>query len=107
MIVMEEQGCSFGKKPETDVYVAALGDDSRGAAQVLTYELRKNNIAAECDTSGKSFKAQMKIAGACKFACIIGTDELANNSVSVKNLQDGSQITIAMSDAPEYLKARL
>lgn len=107
MIVMDEQGCSFGKMPQTDVYVAALGDDSRGAVQVLTYELRKNNIAAECDCSGKSFKSQMKIAGACKFACIIGADELANNSVSVKNMNDGSQITIAMSDAPEYLKARL
>ena len=107
MIVMDEQGCSFGKKPEVEVYVAALGDDSRGAVQVLTYELRKNNIAAECDCSGKSFKSQMKIAGACKFACIIGADELANNSVSVKNMNDGSQITIALSDVTEYLKARL
>ncbi|MBQ3695142.1 MAG: histidine--tRNA ligase [Synergistaceae bacterium] len=107
MIVMDEQGCLFGKKPEVEVYVAALGDDSRGAVQVLTYELRKNNIAAECDCSGKSFKSQMKIAGACKFACIIGADELANNSVSVKNMNDGSQITIALSDVTEYLKARL
>lgn len=107
MIVMDEQGCSFGKMPQTDVYVAALGDDSRGAVQVLTYELRKNNIAAECDTSGKSFKSQMKIAGACKFACIIGADELADNNVSVKNMNDGSQITIAITDAAEYLKSRL
>lgn len=107
MIVMEEQGCSFGKMPAVDVYVAALGDDSRGAVQVLTYELRKNNIPAECDSSGKSFKTQMKAAGSCKFACIIGADELANNSVSVKNLQDGSQETIALSDVTEYLKARL
>lgn len=107
MIVMEEQGCSFGNKPEVEVYVAALGDESRGAVQVLTYELRKNNIPCECDTSGKSFKSQMKIAGACKFACIIGADELANNSVSVKNMNDGSQVSIALSDVTEYLKARL
>ena len=107
MIVMDEQGCSFGKKPEIEVYVAALCDDSRGAVQTLTYELRKNNIAAECDTSGKSFKSQMKIAGSCKFACIIGADELENNNVSVKNMNDGSQITIALSDVTEYLKARL
>lgn len=107
MIVMEEQGCSFGNKPEVEVYVAALGDESRGAVQVLTYELRKNNIPCECDTSGKSFKSQMKIAGSCKFACIIGADELANNSVSVKNMNDGSQVSIALSDVTEYLKARL
>ncbi len=107
MIVMEEQGCSFGKMPAVDVYVAALGDDSRGAVQVLTYELRKNNIAAECDTSGKSFKAQMKAVGSCKFACIIGTDEIANHSVSVKNLQDGLQETIAYDDVTEYIKSRV
>ena len=107
MIVMEEQGCSFGKMPCVDVYVASLGDEARGAVQVLTYELRKNNIPAECDCSGKSFKAQMKAAGSCKFVCIIGADELAGNSVSVKNLQDGSQVTIALSDVTEYLKERL
>ena len=49
----------------------------------------------------------MKAAGSCKFVCIIGADELAGNSVSVKNLQDGSQVTVAFSDVTEYLKERL
>ena len=106
-LVMEEQGCSFGEIPGISVYCAALDDESRGVIQLLTYDLRKAGISAECDTAGRSFKSQMKIAGSCKFACIIGADELANNSVSVKNLQDGSQVTISLNDAPEYLKARL
>lgn len=106
-LVMEQQGCSFGKMPNTDVYVASLGDDSRGAVQILTYELRKNNIRSECDTSGKSFKSQMKIAGTCKFACIIGADEIANNTVSVKNLSDGSQVNIPVNEAVNYLKENL
>ncbi len=106
MLVMEEQGCDFGEMPKTDVYVAALDDDARGAAQILTYELRKNKIASACDTAGKSFKAQMKIAGACKFACIIGADEIANNTVSIKDMRDGSQVNISMSDAVEYILGR-
>ena len=107
MLVMEEQGCSFGKAPSIEVYAAALDDASRGAVQVLTYELRKNNIAAESDTVGKSFKAQMKAAGVCKFACIIGPDELANNVVAVKNLDDGSQEKISREEVVSYLKAKL
>ncbi len=106
MLVMEEQGCDFGEMPKTEVYVAALDDDARGAAQILTYELRKNKIASACDTAGKSFKAQMKIAGACKFACIIGADEIANNTVSIKDMRDGSQVNISMSDAVEYILGR-
>ena len=103
MLVMEEQGCTFGKVPEISVYVAALDDNSRGAAQILTHELRMNNITAGFDTAGKSFKAQMKNAGACKFACIIGPDEIANNVVAVKNLGDGSQVTVKRSEVVRYI----
>ena len=104
MLVMEEQGCGFGSMPTTEVYVAALDDGARGAAQALTYELRKSNIAAACDIAGKSFKAQMKAAGACKFACIIGPDELANNTVSIKNMSDGSQVSVPMNEAAKTVR---
>ena len=103
MLVMEQQNCSFGEVPKTDVYVAALDNEAKGAAQSLTYELRKNKISAECDISGKSFKAQMKNAGSCNFACIIGSEEIAKNSVSVKNLSDGTQVNIPISEAVEYI----
>ena len=107
MLVMEEQGCSFGTMPEISVYVAALDDNSRGAAQILTHELRKNKISCACDISGKSFKAQMKAAGACKFACIIGSEEIANGTVAVKNLSDGSQNNISINEAANYLSNML
>lgn len=106
-LVMEEQGCSFGEMPCTAVYVAALGDESRGAVQILTHELRKAGIPAECDTAGRSFKAQMKVASACKFACIIGADEIAAGNVAVKNLNDGSQENITVNDVVSYLKERI
>ena len=106
-LVMEEQGCSFGNMPGVSVYVAALGDDVRGAVQALTYELRKAGISAECDTSGRSFKAQMKSAGTCRFACIIGADEAANDTVSVKDREDGSQVSIPAGEAVSYLKGRI
>ncbi|MBQ7196947.1 MAG: histidine--tRNA ligase [Synergistaceae bacterium] len=101
MLVMEEQGCDFGQTPKTDAYVVALDDKSRGAAQVLTYELRKNKISAACDIAGRSFKAQMKSAGSCEFVCIIGSEELAAGTVSIKH--DGSQISMPMNEAASYI----
>lgn len=106
MLVMEEQGCDFGEMPKTTAYVVALDADARGAAQVLTHELRKNKIASACDTAGKSFKAQMKTAGACKFACILGADEIANNTVSIKDMRDGSQVNISINEAVNYISGR-
>ncbi|MBQ6113620.1 MAG: ATP phosphoribosyltransferase regulatory subunit, partial [Synergistaceae bacterium] len=102
-LVMEEQGCDFGQRPGVFVYCVALDNDSRGAVQVLTNELRMSGISAECDTSGRSFKAQMKSAGACKFAFIIGADERADDSVSIKNLADGSQVRIPRSEAVRHI----
>ena len=106
-LVMEEQGCSFGEKGKISVYCVALDNDSRGTVQVLTHKLRMSGISAECDTSGRGFKAQMKSAGACKFACIIGADERANETVAVKDLSDGSQVNIPMSEAVKYLEGNL
>ncbi len=107
MIVMEEQGCSFGVAPEITAYAVALDDASRPAVQVLTYDLRKAGIPAECDASGRSFKAQMKSAGVCRFACIIGSEELSAGTVSVKDMKAGTQENIPVSSAAEYIKARL
>ena len=106
-LVMEEQGCTFGEAPGISVYCAALDDESRGMIQALTYELRKAGISAECDTAGKSFKSQMKIAGACKFACIVGADERMNNTVAVKNLSDGTQISIPINEAVNYFREKI
>ena len=106
-LVMEEQGCSFGEKGKISVYCVALDNDSRGTVQVLTHKLRMSGISAECDTSGRGFKSQMKSAGACKFACIIGADERANETVAVKDLSDGSQVNIPMSEAVKYLEGNL
>ena len=105
MLVMEEQGCSFGTSPEVMAYCVALDDASRGSVQALTYELRKAGISAECDTSGRSFKAQMKSAGACRFACIIGSEEIATGTVAVKS--EGYQESIPVNAAAEYIKAKI
>ena len=106
-LVMEEQGCSFGQVPAVSVYCAALDDDSRGNVQALTYELRKSGISAECDVAGRSFKVQIRNAGACRFACIIGQSEREGGTVAVKDMQSGEQVSVPIAEAVSYVKDRL
>ncbi|MBQ9904592.1 MAG: histidine--tRNA ligase [Synergistaceae bacterium] len=106
-LVMEEQGCSFGEKPGTSVYCVALDEESRGDVQVLTHKLRMSGLSAECDTSGRGFKSQMRSAGACKFACIIGNDERKSGTVAVKNLSDGEQVSIPIEEAVTFINEKL
>ena len=102
---MEEQGCSFGRAPAVKVYVAALSDEARSAAQVLTHRLRRHGVAAEQDTASRGFKAQMKSADASHAAwtCIIGPEEMEKGLVTVRNMADGSQTSLAPEAVPEFV----
>ncbi|MBQ7569954.1 MAG: histidine--tRNA ligase [Synergistaceae bacterium] len=109
ILVMEQQGLSFGAKPGAKVYVAALDASSRGEAQVLTHKLRSAGIAAQCDNENRSFKSQLKAASLSnvKFACILGPDEIKNNIVTLKNMAEGSQISLNNDELVEYIRNNL
>ena len=80
-------------KPNTpDIFVITSGDNSQGYAFPIIESVRDDNpelsILVNCD--GGSFKSQMKRAdkSGAEYALIIGEDEVAENSVCVKNLRD-------------------
>ena len=108
VLVMEQQGCTFGRRPQARAYVAALDGASRGAAQVLAHELRRAGVAAEQDTADRSFKAQMKNAGAsgARWACILGPEELAKGCAAVRDLEEGSQTEVPLAQVPDYIQSR-
>jgi len=114
VLVMEQQGTTFGERPKILVYVVAQDEagacpEARYATQMLTHKLRMEGIAAEQDAGDRtkpvrSFKTQMKSASKAAFACIIGPEEVANKSVTVKNMKNGEQTLIPLEDASQYIK---
>lgn len=71
----------------------------------LTEELRAKGITAEFDLTNKKFVKQLeKASKVAEFAVILGEDEIAAGTVTVKNLATSEQNTIARSDLVEYLK---
>ncbi len=61
--------------------------------------LRDNNKSVDFDFTGKKFTKQMeKASKVAKLAVILGDDEIANNQISIKNLETSEQITINKSE---------
>lgn len=76
----------------------------------LTHDLRSNGISADRAWDGRSMKAQMKVSDRSQaaFAVIVGEDELASDSVTVRDLRgDTGQHLMKRSELVAYLKNQL
>ncbi len=82
------------------VYLAALDEPGRATARLVARDLRHAGIPAELDYLERSLKAQMRSAGSsgASAVVILGGDELARGEAVVKNLADGSQRTVPLTD---------
>ena len=106
IMVMENKGLGFGDIPVPALFVANIGEKAGVYAEKLIYDLRKKGIICEKDRIGRSLKAQMKYADKMgyKYTVVLGDDEINNNEVSVKNMNDGTQINVALDKLDEYLE---
>lgn len=88
------------------VYVAAgASKEEHIAAFAFAQIMRQAGIAAECEHSGRSFKAQFKYADklGVPYTVLIGEQELASGRYILKNMKDGTQEALA----PEEIVQRL
>lgn len=89
-----------------DFYILGLDDAARREAFLLAEKLRANGFSGEMAYAGGSMKSLMRHVSrsGARFCLIIGPDELANGTVAVKNMQDGSQIHVDMHGVTDALK---
>lgn len=91
----------------TDVYLASFGEGSQVAAMMLAEQIRDSLLGVRIMTNygGGNFKRQLSRAdkNGARIALILGEDEIANGTVTVKELATGEQQTLAQSG----LSARL
>ncbi|MCZ7661998.1 MAG: His/Gly/Thr/Pro-type tRNA ligase C-terminal domain-containing protein [Thermoleophilia bacterium] len=67
----------------------------------MAHELRRQGAAAELDLLGRSVKGQMKQAGrsGARYAVIVGDDELATGTLTLKELATGREKRLPRIDA--------
>jgi histidyl-tRNA synthetase len=85
----------------TDYYVLQVGDTRPVAARVAR-ELRERGHVVESDVAGRSFGAQLDYADSigAETVVIVGEQDLANDEVTVKDMETGDQTTAPVDDFP-------
>ena len=89
----------------SDAFIVAVGEAAETIAFELLTKIRRGGMTASMDFAKRSIKAQMKQAGKsnAKFALIIGEDEVTNNTVTVKNLANSEQQTLAVDEVVNFI----
>lgn len=90
-----------------DVAVLVMGDENLPYAMSVLNDLRGAGVpsVAFLDTD-KKFKNQIEYADKirAKFSAIIGTDEVKNKQIALKNMTTGDQVSVTVPDAIKMIK---
>ncbi|MFB3854504.1 MAG: histidine--tRNA ligase [Vicinamibacterales bacterium] len=88
------------------VFIAAHGEAAREVALELARELRQADVPAQLDLEGRSLKSQMKRAARMRapVVLILGEDELASGTVTMRNMRSSEQHRVLRADLVERLQ---
>ncbi len=88
-----------------DVFIAAMGDESKLQAFRITHALRKKGVSCDIDYLDRSLRAQMKYANKqnVKTVVIIGEDELAGDYAIVRDMATGEQTQVPFGNLIQVL----
>ena len=88
------------------VYFAPMGEEEGKKAFELASRLRQNGISADFDHMGRGIKSQFKYADkiGAAFVGVIGSDELTNGVVKMKDMAGGTETAVKFEEIIEFLK---
>jgi histidyl-tRNA synthetase len=91
--------------PGVDVYIVALGADAGRRSFELATRLRTAGLGADLDLMGRGMKGQMKDAdrSGARWAVILGDDEMAAGTATIRDLTSGEQRSVAFGDVEAEL----
>ncbi|MBQ4404997.1 MAG: histidine--tRNA ligase, partial [Selenomonadaceae bacterium] len=100
LLALELQGLVPPQDKKISAFVVSGGSSAEVYAFKLLTDLRRKNISAAMDFGKKSLKAQMKAAAksGAKFALIVGEDEVATSTVTIKNLETAAQVKVPVAE---------
>ncbi len=100
-LLLQEAGVFPAEELSTDYYVLTVGD-TRSVASRIARELRAAGNVVETDVSDRSFGAQMGYADSinAETVVIVGEQDLANDEVTIKEMESGDQTTAPVDEFP-------
>ena len=98
ILAMRELGLDNIASPAPKLYIASLGAAAMVKGLEITERLRREGVYAECDTVGRSLKAQMKYANkiGAEYTLIIGDSEVEAGVAQLRNMHSGEQSEVSL-----------
>ena len=92
-----------------DVLVVAMDEAQQGYAISVATQLRANGIRTQLYSEKKKFKAKISYAAklGIPYAMFLGESEAAAQTVSLKDLNKGEQVTVSLAEAVEMVQSYL
>lgn len=106
MLTLQGLGVELSVKSGLDAFIAVMGDEARSAAVKLVSELRQAGLRADMDYTGRSLKAQMKLADklGARYAVILGEEEVKTSVATVRDMSCSDQHQVPFADLVEALR---
>jgi histidyl-tRNA synthetase len=105
VINMKRQEVPLPEATGLDVYVACAAYEARTVAYKLASDVRRGGKGAVVGSAARSLKAQLRHADnlQARYVAIIGERELADGTVTLKDLGNGGQTAVALTDVAARL----
>ncbi len=104
-LVMTVEESQTLRTPPLDLYIAPMGDAALRHCAVLAGEIRKLDRSVEVGTERK-LKRMLELANklAARYTLIVGDNEIASQSYTLKNMESGEQETLTRQGLLEHEK---
>ena len=108
-VLEQSNGFPAETSQATKVLFVNFGSEEISACLPVASQLRSSGIATEIYPDSVKMKKQLNYANShsIPFVVLAGGEEINNSVMTIKNMNEGSQVSIAIEEIPEYLKARL
>jgi histidyl-tRNA synthetase len=106
MLNLRRQDLAPEPQSSPDAFLAVADAAAQGRAMTLARELRRGGATVIAGAAGRSMKSQMRQANAlgARFALVLGERELADGSVSVRDLATQTQESLPAGDVLRRIK---
>lgn len=100
LMLLENTGVEIPNPDKVKVYLAPMGEKEEEKAFELATALRAKGVATDFDHMGRGIKAQFKYADkiGARFVAVIGSNELIDGVVKLKDMQSGTEETLKFSE---------
>jgi len=109
LLACEAEGLAAPTAGRVQVFIVPIVDEARPVSFGLVNSLRDSGVSADMVFGERGLKGSMKAAdkSGAPLALIVGLDEIQNGVVTIKNLSDSSQTTVAMAEVVPHVCSRL